>query len=379
MSFFHIFFFLQLSIFCTWSFQPKAITQPSFVLHARPLVTERGLLSGRYDDTEETDGRPNYIHRVQVADSHPRKLLEFVYTVFPDVKRTQAKQWLQHESLLVNDEPQSKFDLPLRTGDWISVRAGKSSRMSRSRSSENGKKPYGTLPSGMKIIYEDECLFVVDKPHGLPVSSSRNIGSTGARSKKSVTNSTETSEKVGQKTIDRRNDPDVINTRTVHSIVSSFLGKRSGSSVSKVFVVNWLEDDVSGLVIFAKTALSREYLLKKWNSFGVVYTVLCEGLLFPQQGTITTYMNEELQNVRCSLSKGDIAGLKGSGSALPSVSHYRTLESVSSSPRSVDLTKASEDTVIKHFQQVKMRKCTDHRLHFRGRKAQTNNIGSQLS
>ena len=231
MTFFHIFFFLQLSVFYTWSFQPKAITQPSFVLHARPVITERGLLSDRYDDREETDGRPNYIHRAQVADSHPRKLLEFVCTVFPDVKRTQAKQWLQHESLLINDEPQSKFDLSLRIGDWISVRAGKSSRMPRSRSSENGKKPYGTLPSGMKIIYEDECLFVVDKPHGLAVSSSRNIGSTGARSKKSVTNPTETSEKVGQKIIDRRNDPDVINTRTVHSIVSSFLGKRSGSSV----------------------------------------------------------------------------------------------------------------------------------------------------
>ena len=361
MSIFHIIFFLQLSFLHSYPFQTRLTTQPSFDLYARPVNSEKGLLSDRYDDREEIDGRPSYIHRAQVADSHPRKLLEFVYTVFPDVKRTQAKQWLQHESLLINDEPQSKFDLPLRIGDWISVRAGKSNRKSRSSSSENGKKSYGTLPSGLKIIYEDDCLFVVEKRHGLAVSSSRNVGSIGSRnSKKSATNSTETSDKVGQKTIGRKNEPAVINTRTVHSIVSSYLGKRSGSLESKVFVVNWLDDDVSGLVIFAKTALSREFLLKKWNSFGVIYTVLCEGLVFPQQGTITTFMNEELQNVRCSLSKWDITGMKGS--VLPSVSHYRTLESVSSSPLSADRTKAFENTGLINCPEVinYMNAPTDH-------------------
>jgi 23S rRNA-/tRNA-specific pseudouridylate synthase len=345
MSFLYILFFLQLSILHTYPFQPIVITQPSFVLYARQLNTERDLLSDRYDDREETDGRPNYIHRAQVADSHPRKLLEFVYTVFPDVKRTQAKQWLQHESLLINDEPQSKFDLPLRIGDWVSVRAGKSKRMSRSSSSDSGKKPYGTLPSGLKIIYEDDSLFVVEKPHGLAVSSSKNVGSSASRNgKKSVTNSTETADKVGQKTIARRNEPA---TKTVHSIVSSYLGKRSGSVESKVFVVNWLDDDVSGLVIFAKSAVSRDFMLRKWNSFGVMYTVLCEGLLFPQQGTITTYMNEELPNVQCSLTKWDIAGMKGTGLPSPSISHYRTLESVSSSSLSGDRAKEYENTGLK--------------------------------
>ena len=326
---------LQLTGFNSLSYRPRSRLRYDIALSARRLSTEGGLESYQSNEKEEIDNRPNHIHRAQVIDSHPRKLLEFVCTVFPDVKRTQAKQWLQYDSLLVNDEAQSKFDLPLRIGDWISVRAGKSKGKSRpsggSSSGERSKKSYGSLPSGLKIVYEDDALFVVEKPPGIAVSSSQ----LSREHRTSNSNSSSAADRSEKRASSKKENVPVSNTNTVHSIVSSFVGKRAGSAESKVLVVNRLDDDVSGLVLFAKSAAAKEHLLKNWDSFGVVYNVLCEGIFFPQQGTIKTYMDEGAPNVVCTILKSN--GTKSSSASaskvsnVPAVSHYRTLESASSS------------------------------------------------
>lgn len=338
---------LQLTALNSFSYGPQSNWRYDIALTAKRLSTEGGLQSYQTNEKEEIDNRPNHIHRAQVIDSHPRKLLEFVCTVFPDVKRTQAKQWLQYDSLLVNDEAQSKFDLPLRVGDWISVRAGKSkgkSRQSGGSSSGEKRKTYGTLPSGLKIVYEDEALFVVEKPHGIAVSSSQQ-SKESKEHRTTANNSTGAGagvvDRSGKRVVNKKENVLISNTNTVHSIVSSFVGKRSGSSDSKVLVVNRLDDDVSGLVLFAKSAAVKEHLLKNWDSFGIVYNVLCEGMFFPQQGTIKTYMDEGASAVVCSLTNVNTNtrsnGTKSSSasvskvSSVPAVSHYRTLESASSS------------------------------------------------
>ena len=327
-------------------FGPRTTSQHQTSLNARRASTDTGFLSDQFVEKEALDKRPNYIHRAQVTEDDPKKLLEFVYTVFPDVKRTQAKQWLQYSSLLVNDEPQAKFDLPLRLGDWISVRGGKFRGEQRSSSTgERPKKSYGALPNGLKILFEDEALFVVEKPPGIAVSSSQQVSPSNARrDSKTVNNTTDVIlDQAAIRTAQRKAIPAKSNFKSVHSIVSSFLGKRAGSSESKVFVVNRLDDDVSGLVLFAKSAAAKEYLLKNWNSFGVVHFVLCEGLMFPQQGTVKTFMDEGESVVVCSQhiaessSKDptpDISSARSNPMRL-AVSHYRTLESFSTNPFSV--------------------------------------------
>jgi 23S rRNA-/tRNA-specific pseudouridylate synthase len=201
-------------------------------------------------------------------------------------------------------------------------RGGKSKGNGRSRSSE-GKKSCGALPNGLKIIFEDEALFVVEKPCGMSVSAAYGKEKFSDKPSLKTLNSTSvgSEKKITKKVSIVTNS----NTKTVHSIVSSFLGKRAGSADSKVFVVNRLEDDESGLVIFAKSVASKEYLLKNWNTFGIVYNVICEGLFFPQQGTIKTYMDETGSLVTCSPTKSETAK-----SSPLTISHYRTLDSVSS-------------------------------------------------
>ena len=254
----------------------------------------------------------------------------------------------------MNDEPQTKFDLALRVGDWISVSAGRS-KGGRGRGGGGGggkgggekRKAYGVLPHGLRIVFEDESMFIVDKPHGLPVSSSQQSSQTSSSSSPSSSSSikgnggrdgkgsssSSTSSGGGErgdksdsrvKGSEKSAKKEVSNTKTVHSIVSSFMGKRAGSSESKTFVVNRMDEDESGLVVLAKSAGVKEFLYKNWNTFGVVHNVLCEGLFFPQQGTIKTFMDDSGAAVQCSLVKGE--GTKGT----PAVSHYRTLESVSS-------------------------------------------------
>lgn len=338
---------LQLTALNSLSYGPRSNWRYDVALNAKRLSTEGSLQSYQTNEKEEIDNRPNHIHRAQVTDSHPRKLLEFVCTVFPDVKRTQAKQWLQYDSLLVNDEAQSQFDLPLRVGDWISVRAGKSKGKSRpsggSSSGERSRKSYGSLPSGLKILYEDDALFVVEKPHGIAVSSSQQSREYRTPANNSTGAGAGAADRSGKRMISKKENVAVSNTNTVHSIVSSFVGKRAGNSESKILIVNRLDDDVSGLVLFAKSAAVKENLLKNWDTFGIVYNVLCEGIFFPQQGTIKTYMDEGAATVLCSLTKNNGTSSKsvtnnGSGSGSVSkassavaVSHYRTLESASTS------------------------------------------------
>jgi 23S rRNA-/tRNA-specific pseudouridylate synthase len=179
------------------------------------------------------------------------------------------------------------------------------------------------LPNGLKILFEDEALFVVEKPCGISVSSAH--GKEKFSDKPSLKTLNSTSVGLEKKTTKKVGMVTNSNTKTVHSIVSGFMGKRAGSADSKVFVVNRLEDDESGLVIFAKSVASKEYLLKNWNTFGIVYNVVCEGLFFPQQGTIKTHMDETGSLVTCSPTKSETAK-----SSPLTISHYRTLDSVSS-------------------------------------------------
>ena len=85
---------------------------------------------------------------VTVASSS--ELLPFLFASWPEVKRTQMKLWLKHQSVLVNDRPVTQFNHPLKSGDIVSLRTGK------------GATPKAELPGGIKIIYEDASIVIID-------------------------------------------------------------------------------------------------------------------------------------------------------------------------------------------------------------------------
>lgn len=262
----------------------------------------------------------NIIHRGKVCDSHPLKLLEFVCTVFPSVKRTTAKQWLKFNSILVNDEAQARFDFDLRVGDWVTVKAGKTSGPSvQGRSSmaspQTGPKHTASLSAvGLKVLYEDVALIVVDKPPGMPISQNDMTPVKGSQ----------------QQPLQR----------TVHSYINSYLSRRTADT--KALPVHRMDDSESGVAVFAKSPAAKQYLQHHWHSFGFLYTVLCEGMFSPSQGTRQTFLS--------ALNKTDpdalmtCAAVKSESIHTVGSFNYRTLDIASTISTSMRQSSSGSDS-----------------------------------
>lgn len=107
----------------------------------------------------------------------------------------------------------------------------------------------------LNIIYEDKELLVVDKePHLLTINT------------------------------DRGNLPNL------YSEASSYVKKQYPKN--KVFIVNRLDKDTSGLVIFAKNQEKKLSLQNNWSNVKREYYCIVEGHLKPSKGVLKDYLAE---------------------------------------------------------------------------------------
>src|SRR5690349_12471529 len=102
----------------------------------------------------------------------------------------------------------------------------------------------GRAPSGVTILYEDDDLLVVDKPHGL------------------LTVATE-----------RRS------TRTLYSKLTDYVRKGNYKSRNRVFIVHRLDRDASGVIVFAKTAEAKTVLQADWENVRKIYLAMVHGTM----------------------------------------------------------------------------------------------------
>ena len=86
---------------------------------------------------------------------HPAELLAFLFACRPEVKRTKVRQWLKHGSVQVNGRSVTRSNHPLQTGDMVSIRT------------KDEVLAEGLLPAGMKVLFEDASLIVIEKPANL--------------------------------------------------------------------------------------------------------------------------------------------------------------------------------------------------------------------
>ena len=115
------------------------------------------------------------------------------------------------------------------------------------------------LSSGLKLLYEDRDIIVVDKPAGL-----LSIAVHGGREK------------------------------TAYWILSEYLRKRGGGSSSPA-VVHRLDRDTSGVMIFAKTGWMKKKLMDNWDELVTErnYTCVAEGELEGEEGIIDLPLGED--------------------------------------------------------------------------------------
>lgn len=182
-------------------------------------------------------------------------LLDFLFFKMPDLPKKTVKGLLSHHQVAVGGVPISQFDYPLYEEDVVTV--------SKNRIAKRESK-------GLKVLFEDEDIIAIDKPSGLlSVASEREKG------------------------------------KTAYRMVSDYLDPRGKSR--HVFVVHRLDEDTSGVLVFAKNIETREALQNAWQDIVSKrgYYAIVEGIMEKEEGTLKDYLYQDnFQLVRVSKTPG---------------------------------------------------------------------------
>ncbi len=123
---------------------------------------------------------------------------------------------------------------------------------------ETKKIPRKYHPNGFEILYEDRDIIVGNKAPGfLTVAALWN------------------------------------KTHTIHHSLNQYVRKGNSKSHKRVFVVHRLDQDTSGVLIFAKTVQAQGSLKDNWKNTVKIYYAVVHGRLFKKIGTISSYLVED--------------------------------------------------------------------------------------
>lgn len=146
-------------------------------------------------------------------------------------------------------------------------------QLEQQQKSKRPPKKYS--PGGMTILHEDKDIIVVVKPAGLLT-----IGT------------------------------DRDKTRTAHYLLNDYVRKGDPKSRHRVYVVHRLDQDTSGILIFAKNEEAKKFLQEHWEGTDKYYLAIVQGRLTPKEGTIFSYLAENTAQRVYSISdptKGKLA------------------------------------------------------------------------
>ncbi|GBE04497.1 MAG TPA: RluA family pseudouridine synthase [Nitrospirae bacterium] len=166
------------------------------------------------------------------------------YLTHIGITRTKSRQLLRHRAIGVNGKEVKSLDHILLEGDRVSI-------------SKDKKDTEKVPPLGIKIIYEDNVLIVVEKPCGL------------------LTIATDTEK-----------------TKTLYFQLNEFLRLRSPLAFERVFIVHRLDRDTSGLIMFAKNEKIKHILQNNWKQVEKRYYAIVEGTPAKKEGVIESCLKE---------------------------------------------------------------------------------------
>jgi 23S rRNA pseudouridine1911/1915/1917 synthase len=175
----------------------------------------------------------------------PAELLAFLFAGHADVKKAKVRQWLKHGAIQVNGRSTTRFNHPLRPGDVVSIR------------DKNETLALGALPFGMRILFEDAALIVIEKPAGLL----------------SMASETE-------------------RERTAYAHLTEYIRHGKPRSDARVWIVHRLDRETSGLMVFAKSEAAKLALQAEWNEADKRYLAVVEGNLPVDEGVMRSHLDE---------------------------------------------------------------------------------------
>lgn len=198
-------------------------------------------------------------------------LLEYLYSIMPDRKRTTVKDYLKHNQVMVGQTVTRQWDQELQPGDIVKVNT--------SREFQVFKNPR------LKIVYEDDDIIVVNKGYGL-LSMGTDNKSEG----------------------------------TAYWILRDYVKRKDPRN--KIFIVHRLDQQTSGLMMFAKNVQAKEAMQHNWNNMVLErrYIAIVEGgQIDPPVGSVESYLAEN--------SVHEVYSTDNPNEGQFAVTRYRTLRS----------------------------------------------------
>lgn len=206
--------------------------------------------------------------------SGPSTLGAFLGEQLPSWKKATLKRYLERGAVKVNGTVVQRGSHALSAGDEVEVEEHRPSAL-------QGRKVGGTR-HGLRVLYADDDILVVDKPVGLLSTS----------------------------------EPPDEDKPSVLSLLAEELGRTGGRG--RAYAVHRLDRETSGLLLVAKTRVARDELVRRWREVEKVYAAVVVGALSPAAGTIRASLLEDKRSLDVRVAEHD-------PKARRAVSHYRTL------------------------------------------------------
>ncbi len=210
-------------------------------------------------------------YRLTVARGQP--LLAYLLGVL-ELRRAAIKNLLKFGAVRVNDVTVRQFDHVLVPGDEVTVgnlqAAAAIGRLERAR---------------IQPVYEDGALIVVDKPSGLLTVAT-----------------------------DREN------ADTLYARLNAYLRGRNSARPERALVAHRLDQETSGLVLFAKNESVKLLLQDAWPTVEKIYNAVVLGRPTPEQGTVNSYLTQDSMSLRVFASNYPLA------QSHLATTHYRVLK-----------------------------------------------------
>jgi 23S rRNA pseudouridine1911/1915/1917 synthase len=208
---------------------------------------------------------------LQRTVSEPAPLLPFLFEAFSEAKKTKVRQWLKYGGVLVNGQVVKKHDHELKSGDLISIQPPKAPP----------REQRVPLPAGLRALHEDDDIIVIEKAAGwLTIAKDNGKG------------------------------------RNVYAALMDYV--RSANPRQRVWIVHRLDQDTSGLLVFAKNEEAKHTLQENWQEFEKRYLAVVEGAPPKKEGTLRSHLDES--------NPLRVRSAPPSEATREAVTHYRVLK-----------------------------------------------------
>ena len=186
-------------------------------------------------------------------------LFDFAFKKMGSLSKTALKGYLAKGQISVNDKAITQYDYQLKMGDTVKI--------------DFTKGTAGLKCAKISVIYEDDYIIVINKAEGL------------------LSVATEKNEK-----------------ETAFRIIMNHLKKQNKNN--RLYIVHRLDRETSGLLLFAKQKETQMILQENWQRIvsEKKYYALVEGILEQKEGTIHTWLNEDVKSKKVYSSDFDNGG-----------------------------------------------------------------------